>query len=284
MVRKYTFWNEEMLDFIRRNYNKFTDEEMAESLGMTLISVKNARVRYKIKKDPKLTIKIRIRRLREGKVIHGMLGKHHTKKSKEKLRQRNKGQIPWNTGLTKEEYLKHCKKGKFWATGLTKETDERVKNLIEKALKTKRKNNSMPKGKNHFMYGKTKDNYEPARRNSERMKNGGAIKALLGNKLKPNKPEKQLNNLLQTNFPNLFEYTGDGKFIIEGFCPDFTCKNHKKIIEHYGKRWHNLPEVIEWDKRRLKTYSKYGYKTLIIWDYKLENSSQIINKIKNFIK
>ncbi len=44
----------------------------------------------------------------------------------------------------------------------------------------------------------------------------------------------------------------------------------------------NLPEVIERDKRRLKTYSKYGYKNLIIQEKELKNQIILLEKIKNY--
>src|SRR4030042_130186 len=38
------------------------------------------------------------------------------------------------------------------------------------------------------------------------------------------------------------------------------------------------------DKRRLKAYSKFGYKTLIIKNSELNNKNKVLNKIKEFIK
>ena len=99
----------------------------------------------------------------------------------------------------------------------------------------------------------------------------------------PNKPEKTLINLIKKN--NLpFHYVGNGKVIIEGFNPDFINNNGKKqIIEVNGDYWHNLPKMIKKDKKKMKIYRKYGYKTLIIWENELIgnfNQNRIIDKIK----
>lgn len=102
------------------------------------------------------------------------------------------------------------------------------------------------------------------------------------NIIKPNKPEKIMINIIKEN--NLpFNYVGNGQVIIGGFCPDFLSKNPKYIIEVNGDYWHNLPKAKEKDKRKLKTYSKYGYKTLTIWEHELKNPNQVLNKINNFI-
>lgn len=106
---------------------------------------------------------------------------------------------------------------------------------------------------------------------------------------KPTKPEILLSNLIKEN--NLpFNYVGDGQVMIGGFNPDFLSKNPKHIIEVFGDYWHNLHSAIEKDKRRLETYSKYGYKTLIIWEHELTgrrgsklNNQEIISKINKFM-
>lgn len=112
-------------------------------------------------------------------------------------------------------------------------------------------------------------------------------KCRLAQNIKPNKPEKIVINLIQQNNLN-FVYVGDGKIWFKGtnhsFNPDFLSKNPKYIIEVFGDYWHNLPNMKKRDKERLETYSKYGYKTLIIWEYELKNSTSIINKIKDLIK
>jgi G:T-mismatch repair DNA endonuclease (very short patch repair protein) len=119
---------------------------------------------------------------------------------------------------------------------------------------------------------------------SKLMKNGGGLKARISNRCKPNKPEQVMIDLIKEN--NLpFNYVGNGKIWFKGetqhFNPDFLSKNPKHIIEVFGKYWHKNTQKD--DKERLATYSKYGYKTLIIWDYELKNPNLVIDKIRGFI-
>jgi len=61
-------------------------------------------------------------------------------------------------------------------------------------------------------------------------------------------------------------------------------KNWKKKIGEFGEYHHNLPKNKAKDKERLKTYERYGYKTLIIWSKELKNEEKILNKIIKFIE
>lgn len=100
---------------------------------------------------------------------------------------------------------------------------------------------------------------------------------------KINKPESLLNNLLNICLDREYKFIGDGKVIIDGFNPDFINTNgQKKIIELYGDYWHNRKEVKERDKRRIKSYKKYGYKTLIFWEYELKEPEHVIAKVIEF--
>ncbi len=137
----------------------------------------------------------------------------------------------------------------------------------------------------HPMLGKTKENSESARKSSERMKNGGALKARKANQSRPNKPEKIIINLIKQYNLNFF-YVGNSKKWFKGetqsFNPDFINEDKKKIIEFFGSYWHENTK--EDDKKRLKTYSQYGYKTLVILENELKNPDEIKNRISNFIK
>ncbi len=114
--------------------------------------------------------------------------------------------------------------------------------------------------------------------------------------MKPNKPEKLMIKLIKEN--NLpFNYVGDGAIWFRGeghaFNPDFLSKNPKHIIEIYGDYWHNRADVKLRDTGRIKVYSSYGYKTLVIWEHELFNcpglgkpleEEQIVNKIIEFLQ
>jgi hypothetical protein len=108
----------------------------------------------------------------------------------------------------------------------------------------------------------------------------------IGQELKPNIPEIKLIKIIKENkFP--FKYVGDGKFWIPSqpisFNPDFINVQEKLIIELFGDYWHNLDKSKIRDKKRLEAYTKFGYKTLIIWEYELKEIIGVINKIKEFI-
>ena len=104
-----------------------------------------------------------------------------------------------------------------------------------------------------------------------------------GMKVKPNKPEKLLNKLLNNLFPKEYKFVGDGKIILGGFNPDFININgQKKIIELYGDYWHNRPDSKSKHKRRINAYKKFGYKTLIIWEHELKKIDKTKQKIMEF--
>ncbi len=104
--------------------------------------------------------------------------------------------------------------------------------------------------------------------------------SMLGRQIEPNKPEKILRELLQKILPNKYKY--NKTTIIAGLMPDFINRNNNKIIELYGDYWHKLKVTLKRDKRRVKTYSKYRYKTLIIWQHELKNLELVIAKIMEF--
>lgn len=108
---------------------------------------------------------------------------------------------------------------------------------------------------------------------------------------KPNKPEQILIDIVKRNdLP--FNYVGNGQVVIDGFNPDFLSCNPKHIIEVFGDYWHNQPRLVERDKRRMQSYSRLGYKTLIIWEHELKFpfhakqfcEKQIVDKINKFME
>lgn len=110
---------------------------------------------------------------------------------------------------------------------------------------------------------------------------------ILGNKRKPNKPEKFLDEILQQLFPNEWKYVGDGQVIIGGKCPDFININgQKKIIELFGDYWHGeertgIPNE-QHVKEKMDLFMQYGYHTLIIWEHELKNICEVVHKIERF--
>ena len=223
-------------------------------------------------------------------------------KNAESVSKSTKGRAPWNKGLTKETdkrvarnakkqekpkeirvckyskcdntfecmvdssrkycnrkcYWKDLKGRKSWNSGLTKETDERVrKNSVEASERMLRFWGD-PEYKKYQLYAMIK-----------------------GRRVKPNKPEKFLTKLLQQLFPNQYKYVGDGEFILAGKNPDFINVNgQRKIIELFGNYWHTPEE----EQQRINLFSRYGYQTLVIWDYELSDIEVLNKKIIEFCK
>ena len=108
------------------------------------------------------------------------------------------------------------------------------------------------------------------------------IKAILKGLFKrPTSYEQKIIGLCKEfNLP--FDYTGDGKVIINYVNPDFIDNNgSKKIIETYCNYWHpkNYEEV------RRKRFAAFGFKTLFLDDEDLnvKNWKEIcLNKIQTF--
>lgn len=148
----------------------------------------------------------------------------------------------------------------------------------------------------YYKFPAGKDN--PSKRPSVRIKHrNNAIKQwsdkksrdkiLDGLNLKPNKPEKILIKIMR-EINSGFKYVGDGKYwISDGDCnfnPDFILLKKKKIIEFFGDYWHNIPKNKRRDVKRIVAYKKRGFNTLVIWEHELKNVSDVVFRIKNFMK
>lgn len=192
-----------------------------------------------------------------------------TNKTNEKLRKCSKKESKTKLRLFKEGKLK------IWAKGLTKYNHP---SLMSISIKQKEIKKGKYIGKENPMYGKKRPDL--SKRNKEDIE--FIKKRFKGLIKKPNKPETILINLFkQYNLP--YKYVGDGELIIRQFNPDFiNCNGQKKIIEMFGTYWHDLQENRGRDKVRLKTYSQYGFKTLIIWEHELKEIDKVLEKVKRF--
>lgn len=100
---------------------------------------------------------------------------------------------------------------------------------------------------------------------------------IAGCQRRPTKPELQLFELLSTNnYP--YVYIGDGGLWIGTKNPDFIWPEERKLIEMFGSHWHDKEEV----QPRTKYFIDYGFDTLIIWDYELDDTEQLLAKLKKF--
>ena len=104
-------------------------------------------------------------------------------------------------------------------------------------------------------------------------------RAVLKNyRLKPNKSEQKLLALLDEYLPGKFIYNG-GQILIEGKIPDFVNVNDRKvIIELVGRR--DLPKHTKEElEKRQELFSKYGWRTLYIYQDDLKNEDQLLEDI-----
>ena len=113
-------------------------------------------------------------------------------------------------------------------------------------------------------------------------------KALLANKMKPNKSELLLDSLLQTHFPSEFAFNGDLSqgVMLGSLVPDFINVNGQKtIIELFGDYWHDKKKNIPWKSTefgRQAVFSQLGYKLLVVWEHELKDQDALLEKIKEF--
>lgn len=114
------------------------------------------------------------------------------------------------------------------------------------------------------------------------------IKAQRRGMKQPNKKEIQLQIILDTHFPDQWEYVGNGQVVLANLVPDFINKNGKKaVIELFGDYWHGEQRLLRWystELGRIMGYNSLGFKCLIIWEKELKNEHTIISKIKHFTK
>ena len=93
---------------------------------------------------------------------------------------------------------------------------------------------------------------------------------------RPTSLESSIITLL-TDLDIKFEYTGDGKLVIGGKCPDFSLGN-ARLLEGFGNYWHRPEE----EQPRIEHFQKFGYNTLIVWENELREKELLSRKILQF--
>lgn len=107
---------------------------------------------------------------------------------------------------------------------------------------------------------------------------------------RPTNPEKQLEDILNKYFPQ-FKYNGDNRLgvVLGGLIPDFINVNgRKEVIELFGDFYH-APETIGYRWRgselgKTMAYNSLGFRCLVIWEHELDNESEVVEKIRQFMK
>ena len=190
-------------------------------------------------------------------------GKHHSEKTKQKIRKASIGRHP--TEETRQK-LRKANKGEA-NSNFGKSPNKKTRQKLSDA------------GKRRFL------------KESEREKLRIARKARKGFPQHHTKPELIFEGICKKyNLP--FKYTGDGAFWIgknPTINPDFVNCNGKKIaVEIFGDYWHSplLKQNISYSQSyegRNKILKEYGWKLMVFWgtDLLREDAEQfILNKLK----
>jgi len=115
---------------------------------------------------------------------------------------------------------------------------------------------------------------------SERMKNGGAAKARLGNRLRPTKIEIKMKEFLDDiGLKEEIDYVTEE--LIGWHAVDFLVFPNI-IIECDGDYWHNYPSRTEADIRQTAYYQRKGYVVLRFWEREILNlEGKVIEHLKD---
>lgn len=83
------------------------------------------------------------------------------------------------------------------------------------------------------------------------------------------------------NIPLIF--VGTGKYIIDGFCPDFINEDKKIIVEIFGDYWHCQPDIRARDRWRFITYKRHGWRSVMLWASELDDEDRVIHKLSSVL-
>lgn len=201
-----------------------------------------------------------------SRVAHPMKGKTHTKKVKTAQSKRVKKQWkdPTYCQLMRESSSKAKKKQ--W------KDPERRQRMSEAASKTKKKQWEDPIYRQYISESMEKIWQDPAHRQhmnkvmskvkkkqwQDPVFREAQIKVMMkGLHITPNRPELALLSILNSLFPDEWEFTGDGqKKQVCGKAPDFQPidDSRKLIIEHFGTHWHGRLGDKEKDAKRIRMF------------------------------
>lgn len=193
------------------------------------------------------------------------LGKKNTEEHKQKISESAKGRVSPMKGKCQTEESRRRMSDSQKGLKKPKRTIEHCNNLS----KVNKGNSKLIKSQ--------KDYWDsiPIDRKEKHLKN-----IILNNKIKPNRKEQILQNIINSMFfENQFQINILGGYLIGGKIPDFIDPINNKIIELYGDYWHKGQDPND----RINYFKNYGYDTLIIWEHELKDIKNVKNKLWGFI-
>jgi len=211
--------------------------------------------------ETRAKMSVRAKARYQKKENHPFYGLHHSEETKEKIAHANKGKQPWLGRHHSEET-----KAKIRQTRLGKSSWNKGRSPPEETRKKLSKAQT--------------DNWRDPQYTIMMMKQMH---------IRPTRPERKLEDILNRHFPRQYKYTGDGKLVIHGMRPDFAnCNGKKLVIELFGDYWHSK-KVIGEDWRRselgkIMAYNNLGYRCLVIWEHELQDEQKVIHRIQLFMK
>lgn len=211
------------------------------------------------------------------------IGRKHSDETKRRMSEAHKGHFTSDETKRKISESQKCKFVPIEQRIKSSQSHKGNKHTNETKRKISENNARYWEGKNHKYETKTKISKtkkeqglkESPEHKTERMKRIGQSL-----KLKPNKPESFILNLLNELYPGEWKYTGDFSFMINGKNPDFTnCNGQKKLIEIFGDYWHRN----ENPEDRKKIFKEFGYETLVLWETELRDLDFVKFQIQEFM-
>lgn len=317
-------WKEEEVDFLKDNYKSMRNKDLAKQLHKTLSSIGNKLNILHLVRPSEVLLNWRreiIEKYHKGKPLS--INSRKLMSDIKKKQYAEGTWSPWckggknpyttkrnlennpmdNIETRKKSRDSNLKNGTYQRMSIRMKENNPTKNGLSKEWKDNiglaSKKHWLDKDYRKMMTNGFKGENNPSKRLDVRLKHKISAKKQWANKnsrdkllnslcKRPTKPEKIMMEIIKEySFP--FNYVGDGKIWFNGgdvgcFNPDFLSKNPKHIIEVYGDYWHNLPKNKKKDGERIATYSKYGYKTLVIWEHELKDISIVVSKIKSFME
>jgi len=239
--------------------------------------------------------------------------KNKSQKWKDKLSKANKGNKPWNTGLSGDGYTSHLKNGRIWNKGIKGykiHSEEHKEKLREKLTGNKLREGIPPWNKGmrgeYKLKPKTKEvreriskslkNY-PCYKNKERGKNISIaqkkhykehperVEAFKKLRAKIKIPE--VDSSIEVKIQNFLKelriefFTHQYIKIEHGYQCDILIPSMNLVIECDGDYWHKYPIGLDRDHIRTKELIEKGFKVLRLWEYEIRpmNINQFQNKI-----